>query len=223
MPIALAALIVELGEARRLAAELAGMTPAQADRSWCEQLEDEYEDVEVRRATMARQLARWRLDHPHASGLDELADHIAEVEPVRRALMRELARLRCARGMSGTRVVRRAALIRDDPRWTFPDRVAGPCALHVWREDETHLVAVVAGLEADDVLRTGEARDAVVARLQADHPDCEIELFVCMLGASPGCGDRFECATQPDAEPILAHDLIDRLGVAHHYRCDCRS
>lgn len=102
LPIALAALIVELREARRLAGELAELTPAQADSSWCEQLEDEYDDVEARRARMARQLARWRLDHPHAAGLDELADRIAEVEPVRQALMRELARLRCASGESGT-------------------------------------------------------------------------------------------------------------------------
>ncbi|WP_191296730.1 hypothetical protein [Lentzea cavernae] len=46
---------------------------------------------------MARQLARWRLNHPDATGLVELAALVAEVEPVRQALLQQLARLRCAR------------------------------------------------------------------------------------------------------------------------------
>ncbi|GHH38943.1 hypothetical protein GCM10017774_29680 [Lentzea cavernae] len=105
VPVALAGLRAELGEARDLARQLAGLTPEQADSSWCDQLEDEYHDVDVSQATMARQLARWRLDHPDAPGLDELADLVAEVEPVRQELLRQLARLRFARGTSGVHVL----------------------------------------------------------------------------------------------------------------------
>ena len=105
VPVALAGLRAELGEASDLARQLAGLTPEQADSSWCEQLEEEYHDVGVGQATMARQLARWRLDHPDAPGLDELAELVADVEPVRQALLQQLARLRCARGTGGVHVL----------------------------------------------------------------------------------------------------------------------
>ncbi|WP_258949228.1 hypothetical protein [Lentzea californiensis] len=97
LPVALAGLRAELAEARGLARELAAMTPEQADRVWCDQLENEYHDVGAGQAAMERQLARWRLDHPRAAGLDELAELVADVEPVRQELLQQLARLRCAR------------------------------------------------------------------------------------------------------------------------------
>lgn len=96
LPVALAGLRAELAEARGLARELAAMTPEQADRLWCDQLENEYRDVGAGQSAMERQLARWHLDHPDAAGLDELADLVADVEPVRQALLQQLARLRCA-------------------------------------------------------------------------------------------------------------------------------
>lgn len=102
VPVALAGLRAELSEARDLARELAGLTPEQADSAWCDQLEYEYHDVGVGQARMVRQLARWRLTHPDAPGLDELTELIADVEPVRQALLQQLARLRCAGGDSGT-------------------------------------------------------------------------------------------------------------------------
>lgn len=97
LPVALAGLRAELAEARGLARELAEMTPEQADRLWCDQLEHEYHDVGAGQAAMERQLARWCLDHPYAVGLDELVDLVADVEPVRQELLRQLARLRCTR------------------------------------------------------------------------------------------------------------------------------
>ncbi|MFD4636191.1 hypothetical protein ACFWN2_02680 [Lentzea sp. NPDC058436] len=97
LPVAMAGLRAELGEARGLARELAGLTPEQADGSWCRQLEDEYRDVGAGHAAMVRQLERWRLDHPDAPGLDELTGLVADVEPVRRELFDQLERLRCER------------------------------------------------------------------------------------------------------------------------------
>jgi hypothetical protein len=226
LPVALAGLRAELSEARGLARELAGMSPAEADSSWCDQLEDEYYDVGAGHAAMVRQLARWRLDHPHAPGLDELAELVADVEPVRHSLLRQLARLRCARSMSGTRVVPgrpRATLIRDEPRWTFSDSPShGPRALHVWREDDAHLVAIVAAESPEGGVLTADACDAVAARLRAEHPDCEIELFVWTPSSVPGGGDRFDPEIPP-VEQVFAHDLIDRLGAGRQYRCRCQS
>jgi hypothetical protein len=224
LPVALAGLRAELVEARALARELAGMTPAQADSSWCDQLEDEYHDVGAGHARMVRQLTRWRLDHPHAPGLDELAELVADVEPVRHALLRQLARLRCARGTSGTLVLHgkpRATLIRDEPRWTFSDSPrCTPRALHVWREDDTHLVAVVAAESPEGGVDTA---DAVAARLRDEHPDCEIELFVWTPSALPRGGDRFDRVTPSGAEQVVTHDVIDRLGAGRQYRCRCQS
>ncbi|HEX7303846.1 hypothetical protein [Lentzea sp.] len=226
LPVALAGLRAELGEARALARELAGMTPEQADCSWCDQLEEEYHDVGAAHATMVRQLVRWRRDHPDAPGLDELAALVAEVEPVRRALLRQFARLRCARGTSGTRGVAgqpEPELVRDDPRWTFSDLPGHePRALHLWREDDTHLVAVVAAESPEGGVSTVDARDAVVARLESEHPDCRIELFVWTRGSVPS-GDSFEREALLGFEPVPAHDVIDRLGAGRHYRCGCQA
>lgn len=226
LPVAVAGLRAELSEARGLAQELAEMTPEQADSSWCDQLEDEYHDVGVGHATMTRQLARWRLDHPGAPGLDELAELVAEVEPVRQALLQQLARLRCRRGASGTRVLpgrTEAELVRDDPEWTFSDHPDHrPRALHLWREDETHLVAVVAAESPEGGALTAEARSAVVARLREEHPDCEIELLVWTRGCGPG-GDRFARDALLGFEPVHAHDVIDRLGAGRYYRCGCQT
>lgn len=97
LPVALTGLRAELSEARALVHELTAMTPEQADRSWCEQLGNEYRDVGAAQVAMERQLARWQLNHPHAAGLDELAELVAGVEPVRQALLQQLARLNCAR------------------------------------------------------------------------------------------------------------------------------
>ncbi|MCX2953699.1 hypothetical protein [Lentzea sp. NEAU-D7] len=227
LPVAVAGLRAELSEARALARELAGMTPAQADSSWCDQLEDEYHDVGAGHRQMVRQLTRWRLDHPDAPGLDELADLVAEVEPVCHDLLRQLARLRCARGTSGTRVPQdrpRATLIRDEPQWTFSDsRHCGPRALHVWREDDTHLVAVVVAESPEGGVNTADAGDAVAARLRAEHPDCEIELLVWTPSPVPGGGDRFERVHPSAAGQVVAHDVIDRLGAGQRYRCRCQS
>ncbi|SDK83842.1 hypothetical protein SAMN04488074_107264 [Lentzea albidocapillata subsp. violacea] len=224
LPVAMAGLRAELSEARGLARELAGMTPAQADSAWCDQLEDEYQDVGAAHAEMVRQLARWRLDHPHAPGLDELAELVADVEPVRHALLRQLALLRCARGTSGTRVLPGrppATLIRDEPQWTYsPD--CAPRALHVWREGDTHLVAIVATESPEG----GVPVDAVAARLRAEYPDSEIELFAWTPSAVPGGGDRFDRFDRenpPTAEQVCTHDVIDRLGAGHRYRCRCQS
>jgi hypothetical protein len=227
LPIALAGLRAELGEARGLARELAGMTPAQAECAWCDQLEDEYHDVGSGHAVMVRQLARWSLDHPDAPGLAELAELVADVEPVRHALLRQLARLRCARGMSGTRVLPgrpRATLIRDEPHWTFSDSSdSGSRALHVWSEDDTHLVAIVAAGSPEDEVLTTVAADAVAARLRAEHPGRQIELFVWTPGSGPGGGDRFDRVKPSGAEEVFTHDVIDRLGAGQQYRCRCQS
>ncbi len=221
LPVAVAALHAELGEARELARELAATTPEQVDGAWCVQLEDEYHDAGAGQAAMVRQLERWRRDHPDTPGLDALAGLVAEVEPVRRSLLRELARLRCAHGLSGTRVLPGrpgAELVRDEPQWTFSDRPGhGPRALHVWREDDTHLVAVVAEPPEGD--RTTEVSDAVAERLTAEHPDCEVELFV---WTPSGGGDRFERKVDLGWEQVPAHDLIDRLGAERRYRCGCQ-
>ncbi|KOV85363.1 hypothetical protein [Nocardia sp. NRRL S-836] len=227
LPIALAALRTEVGEARALIRELAAMTPEQADSSWCDRLEDEYHDAGAGQAAMARQLRQWQLDHPEAAGLDELAGLVADVEPVRQALLHQLARLRCARGTSGTRVLpgRTAAeLIRDEPLWTFSHGQGhDPRALHVWREDDAHLVAIVAARSPEGGVDTAEAGDAVAARLTAEHPDREIEVFVWTPGSAAGSGDRFERVTPGGLEPVPAHDVIDRLAAAERYRCDCSS
>jgi hypothetical protein len=225
LPVAVAGLRAEIGEARALARELAGMTPEEADGSWCDQLEEEYHDVGLGHATMARQLARWRLRHPDAPGLDELAGLVADVEPVRQALLRELARLRCARGLSGTRLLAGSAsakLVRDEPRWTFSERDDDARALHVWREGPGHLVAVVAAESPEGGVHTADVIDAVLARLQAEHPDCDVELFVWTPRSTPG-GDCFERTVLFGLEPVPAHEMIDRLGAAHRYHCGCQA
>jgi hypothetical protein len=98
LPVALASLSAELSEARSLVRQLARMTPEHVDSSWCDQLENEYHDAGAGQAEMVRQVARWRLDHPQAPGLDELVAFVADVEPVHQSLLRELARLHCASG-----------------------------------------------------------------------------------------------------------------------------
>ncbi|SES32938.1 hypothetical protein [Lentzea albida] len=226
VPVALAGLRAELTEARALARELSGMAVEDADSSWCDQLEEEYHDVGVGHATMARQLARWRLKHPEAPGLDELAGLVAEVEPVRQALLHQLARLRCARGLSGSRVLpgsSEAKLLRNDPRWTFTDDPEdGARTLHLWQFGIAHLVAVVAAESPEGGVRTADAGDAVLARLQAEHPDHEIELLV--WTPRSGCGgDRFERTVLFGSEEVPAHDVIDKLGAARFYRCVCQT
>ncbi|ANZ41629.1 hypothetical protein BBK82_42450 [Lentzea guizhouensis] len=214
LPVALAGLRAELSEARALTLELAGMTAEQADCSWCDQLEAEYHDAGAAQAAMARQLTRWRLDHPDAPGLDDLAGLVAEVEPVRQALFAELARLRCAHGLSGTSVLpgtSRAELVRDEPQWTVQPGHEQH-TLHVWREDDTHLVAVV-GAHGD------ESGDAVAARLAAEYPDHEVDL---LMWTPSSAGDRFERRTSQGCEEVRAHDLIDRLGAGRQYRCGCQ-
>jgi hypothetical protein len=78
-----------------LVGDLAEATSASIDSGLLDQLAREVDDKGAWHQLLTQQLARWRHDHPDATGLDEFAEVVVDdLEPARQRLLDQLAQRR---------------------------------------------------------------------------------------------------------------------------------